>query len=55
MLTVSELRDILKDVDGDLEIKPYVKDLTSRVSFWYFAIYGEDVDVKDDGLYIELQ
>ncbi len=51
-MTVKELKKLLDGVDNNLEVKPYVKDLGSRIQFWYFAIGSSDI--KEDGLYIEL-
>jgi len=52
LLTVGELISILNKVDKNFEIKPYIKNLDWKISFWYFEL--GDIDIREDGVYIEL-
>lgn len=51
-MTIKELQNILANCSNDAEIKLYVKDLPSKIQFWYFHV--EDIQIKEDGVYIEL-
>jgi hypothetical protein len=51
-MKVKEIKDLLAYCDDNAEVKIYVKDLNSKIQFWYFGI--EEAKIKEDGLYIEL-
>jgi hypothetical protein len=53
MITVKDLKDMVAYCDDNMEVKIYVKNLGWKICYWYFAI--ADAEVKDDGLYIELE
>jgi hypothetical protein len=52
-MKVKEIKDLLAYCDNEAEVKIYVKDLSGKIQFWYFAI--QDAFVKEDGVYIELE
>ncbi len=53
MITVKDIRNLLAYSNEDTEVKLFLRDEDKKVCFWYFSI--KEAQIKDDGLYIELQ